>query len=169
MGLLAELIKVDSTALSSLHGSAGKQVVVTGSGLGNTASKTEVFPMHGLFSRPPKGAKVVTIPLSGGKTRVAIGGVNYQIDIIIGEGGTIIYSTSADGKTVKAKAEFDNTGLIKISNESKSLMTILKSLINHISGMTSINCVSGSPVTMNPASIAAISADLVELGLLLKE
>lgn len=67
--------------------------------------------------------------------------------------------------------EINNTntgGLIQIKNAAKSLESILENLITHISGLTTTNCVSGSPVTLNPATITNLSQDLADVKLLLK-
>ncbi len=67
--------------------------------------------------------------------------------------------------------EINNTnagGLIQIKNAAKSLETILENVLNHISGLTTINCVVGAPVTLSPASIALFTQDIADLKLLLK-
>jgi len=62
----------------------------------------------------------------------------------------------------------DSSGLAQIKNTSKSLFTILNNIISHVSGLTTINCVVGSPVTLNPATIAQLTVDAADLALLLK-
>jgi len=67
--------------------------------------------------------------------------------------------------------EIQNTnvgGLIQLKNSSKSLFTVLNNLITHISGLTTINCVVGSPVTLNPATIAQLTTDAADLAALLE-
>ncbi len=61
-------------------------------------------------------------------------------------------------------------GLIKLSNATKSLYTILnniathtKSIATNLQSATTINCVPGSPVTFNPGTIAAFTADALSL------
>lgn len=124
MGLLAELLKVNASRIAVRNAAPGQQIVVTGTGLGGVSAEAEVYHPHGIFSRPPKGSKVVVIPLAGGKTRVAISGVNYQIEIawtLAGE--TVIYSTNAAGDTVKAQIYLDKDGNILLNGSSKRLVT----------------------------------------------
>jgi hypothetical protein len=87
----------------------------------------------------------------------------------MGYGGTTIYSTTTDGKTIKARIDLDAAGKIKISNDAKSLKSILDSLIVHLAALTTINCVSGSPVTLSPSVIAQLNQDKADLALLLKD
>lgn len=72
---------------------------------------------------------------------------------------------------VGSDLEINNTntgGLIKIANASKSLEPVLKSLIEHIRDLTSTPASSGSPVSLSPATIALLNADIASLDLLLK-
>ena len=74
---------------------------------------------------------------------------------------------STDGKDLS----INNTatlGLIQIKNAAKSLETILENILTHISGITTTNCVVGSPVVLNPATIALFTQDIADLKLLLK-
>jgi len=61
-------------------------------------------------------------------------------------------------------------GLFKIANSSKSLSTVLnniathtKSIATNLQSATTINCVPGAPVTFNPGTIAAFTADALNL------
>jgi hypothetical protein len=51
----------------------------------------------------------------------------------------------------------DNKISIKNSNPVGDLKKILDKLINTIAGLTTINCVVGAPVTLSPATIAALT------------
>lgn len=123
MGVMAELVKVASSALKVLHGAPGRQVVSKASGLGGVSTEVEVYPSPGVFSRPPKGSRLVVIPLAGGKTRVAIGMANYGVTLDLTDGETTIYSTNAAGDTVKAKIYLDALGNIALNGDSKRLVT----------------------------------------------
>jgi hypothetical protein len=70
-----------------------------------------------------------------------------------------------------AKVIFDiSDGKLAIKNTTKSLKTILDAFIDAVStGWTSINCVVGSPVIPNPATLATLAQIKVDLALLLKE
>ncbi len=58
--------------------------------------------------------------------------------------------------------------LIKIANDLTTLNTALQHLCTAIEGIVTTNCVVGSPVTLNPASILAIQNAATELGTLLE-
>ncbi len=62
----------------------------------------------------------------------------------------------------------DASGLAQIKNQAQSLYTILNNLISHISGLTTIPAVVGSPLTLAPTVIAQLSADSSALSALLK-
>ena len=59
-------------------------------------------------------------------------------------------------------------GLIKIANASKSLRTLLDTLIGHVRDLTTTNCVSGAPVALSPETIALLNTDIANFDLLLK-
>jgi phage gp45-like len=167
MGLIAELAKVTSTYFSKYHGSPGSVLNIEAKGLGDSSLSAEGYQHHGFASNPPKGTRVITLPI--GRGRVTVAERNYQVSVDMGYGGTTIYSTTTDGKTIKARIDLDAAGKIKISNDAKSLKSILDSLIVHLAALTTINCVSGSPVTLSPSVIAQLNQDKADLALLLKD
>lgn len=59
-------------------------------------------------------------------------------------------------------------GLIQIKNATKSLYTVLNSLITHLISLTTTNCVVGAPVVLNPATIAQLTTDAADLAALLE-
>ena len=164
--MIAELVTVASSALRARTGAPGRQVVSTGKGIGGTSTEAEVYGPCGMFSRPPKGSKVVMVPLGGGRTRVILGSANYQVVIDCVDGQTILYSTDATGKNVKARVDIGADGLIGISNETKSLKVILDSLITHLNGL--ITTGTAATQTISPATVALLNADKANLALLLK-
>lgn len=169
MGVIAELVRVASSTLKKWHAAPGTAIIVTGKGLGGAALETEVAHPPGVFGRPPKDFHGVFIPVGRGRRYgVMIAGLNYNLNINISAGETAIYSTDSAG-TLKARIDLDATGKIAVTNSAgKSLKTILKTLIEHIRDLVSINCVVGAPVTLNPATIALLNADIVQLEALLK-
>lgn len=60
------------------------------------------------------------------------------------------------------------SGKYKIANSSKSLYTVLNSILTHITSLTTTNCVVGAPVVLSPATIANLNQDAIDLALLLK-
>jgi len=168
--MVAELFKLTRSFYSKKSGAPGNTLTVEGSGLGKSSCTFEGYQHHGFTSRPPKGARVVVLPVGEGRrVMVSIAEHDYNLDLEVGDGETTIYSTSADGKTLKAQIALDASGKIKIANATKSLATILSSLLNHLEGLTTVNCVQGSPVTLNPATTANLEQDKANLALLLKE
>lgn len=168
--MVAELVEITETELDRKSSSPGDSFIIKGTGLGKRVLTVNLFQQPGLVSRPTPGTRVVTIPIGAGRREVyAIATKNYAINFQISEGATTIYSTSTDGETLKARIELDNTGKIRVLNESKSLKTVLDSILSHLAALTTINCVSGSPVTLSPATIAQLNADKADLALLLKD
>lgn len=168
MGLI-ELFKVASATIKTLRSAPGPAVVITGTGIGGIAREREVFNPAGFASMPPKDAHGLFFPL-GGRYGVVIGGHNYKVTISLADGETEIFSTTADGATLKAQIVLGADGKVKVVNDAgKSLKTILTTLIQHVRDLATINCVVGSPVTLNPATIANLNADVTELAALLKD
>lgn len=166
---VAELVTIFKTTFGRLRGSPGSTVNASATGIGGAGIEAEYMQAGGVMHRPGKNTRAVFIPLSSGRRYgIMIGEQNYGISIEVGEGETAIYSTTADGKTVKAKILLDSSGKIKVSNAEKDLKSILDTLIGHISGLTTINCVQGSPVTLAPSVIAQLEQDKAALAQLLK-
>ena len=167
---IAELARVTRSYVSTLWGGPGETVNIEAVGLGGAGLDAELNAHTGFASRPPRGSRGVVLPLGRGRRHcVVIATHNYSVSINLAEGETAIYSTSADGKTLRAQVVLDNAGKVKVSNASRSLYTTLKTLVEHLRDLTTVNCVSGSPVTLSPASIALLNADLSALGQLLKD
>lgn len=166
---IAELVKVASSALKRWHSAPGNAINISATGLGGQAVEAELFELPGIFSRPVADARAVVINIGEGRRyAVAIAGHDYRVNINISAGETCIYSQDSGG-TVQARIDLDATGKIGVSNAvGKDLKTILTALIQHVRDLVSINCVVGAPVTLNPATIATLNADIVELGGLLK-
>jgi hypothetical protein len=162
MGLI-QLIKVASAAIKTLNSAPGPAVVITGSGLGGVAHEAEVYNPAGLFSRPPKGSRMLYIPL--GRYGVVIGGHNYQIAISPADGETTIYSTTADGATLKATIKLLADGTIEINGNGKRLVTwdeLNTALQNHThaAGTLITTCGAGPGTVSGGATGAPVALDL---------
>ena len=59
-------------------------------------------------------------------------------------------------------------GKLQVKNATQSLYTVLNNLITHISSLVTINCVVGSPLTLNPATIANLASDAAALSAILE-
>ena len=123
MGMI-ELIKVASAAVKKWHSASGPSVTVIGEGIGGQTVEAEVYNPAGVYSRPPKGSRGLFISLGRGRRYgVVIGGHNYQLDISLDDGETVIYSTDATGATLKASIALRADGTIEINGTSKYLVT----------------------------------------------
>jgi hypothetical protein len=166
---IAELISVASTTIKALRGSPGKTVNVTATGIGGTSIEAEYYQTGGVFHRPAKKMRGIFIPIGPSRRYgVILGGTQYQINITVDEGGTVIYATDATGSIVKASITLDVAGKIEIKNEAQNLKTVLDGIIDHLSALTTIPCVNGSPVTLAPSVISQLTADKAALAALLK-
>jgi hypothetical protein len=167
---LAEIIKTVKTYIENRNGGPGVTLYLEGTGVGGLGVNAELYQAPGIMSRPPKGTRGVFIPIGKGRRYgVVVAMHNYSVIVSGNEGDTTIFSTASDGKTVKARVELDNAGKVKISNATKSLKAILDGIIDHLSSLTTINCVSGAPVALSPATIAQLAQDKASLAALLKD
>lgn len=123
MGMIAELMAVATSAVRRWKSAPGKAPVVNGAGIGGVAIEIEFYGVPGVAARPGKGARVIHIPVGSERYRVGIAAHNYQIDVEPGEGETIVYSTNADGDTLKAEALFDADGNINLNGDGERLVT----------------------------------------------
>lgn len=122
--MIAELVKVATATIKALHGAPGQAVVVTGHGAGGQAVEAEVYAPAGILSRPPRDARGVFLPLGGSrKYGVVIAGHNYKVTISLADGETAIFSTTADGATLKAQVVLKADGTIEINGNAKRLIT----------------------------------------------
>jgi hypothetical protein len=121
MGMMAELFTVVRSYLGNRNG-AGQTICIEATGLAGKAKRLEVFGQAGVFSRPPKGTRGIDVPL--GREKIALAFHNYQIIIDwTDEGETTIFSTTADGATVKARIDLKADGNIYLNGTSKYLVT----------------------------------------------
>jgi phage gp45-like len=123
MGMIAELITVVRSYVGNRNGGPGNTVYVEATGIGKTGKNAEVYSAPGIFSRPPKGSRGVFIPMNR-NYGVVLAMHNYQVVIDwTEEGETTIFSTTADGATVKARIDLKADGNIYLNGTSKYLVT----------------------------------------------
>lgn len=186
-----ELGKVTGTEIKRCGSAPGRQIVATVKGF--TSQTAEVYNPHGLESNPPNGMKLCIFPLLGGKTRVAVGGANYQLEPDTEQGGAKLYSTDKDGKSVRASVllkpdgsieisadgaisvssrkglELSASGKIAVKNTAASLRKVLNDLAEHVKTMQTTPAVNGKPCEMGPATIAQLEADIIAIQSLLED
>jgi len=168
--MVGELLRVVSTKSIKKAGVPGYAILVKGVGAGGAIIEAELIQQSGVTSHPPKDSIVLAFPVGVGRRQMyALACKNNNANNTTDPGETLLFSTSTDGKTVKAQVDIGADGLVQIANQTKSLKTILDSLIGHLAALTTINCVVGSPVTLSPTVIAQLNADKANLALLLKE
>jgi phage gp45-like len=124
MGLIATLVKLTSAKLDTKGNAPGKSAVATAEGFSGQTMTPEVYQAPGVLAVPPDGVRGVYIPVGASdRYGVVIALQNYQITLDLQPGETAIYSTTADGKTVKAKIVLDDAGDIALNGDTKRLVT----------------------------------------------
>lgn len=141
-------------------GSAINTKVVEGSEEEFT-KEAEFYQLPGFISGPTKGDRLVLIPMEGGY-EVVVASHNYRVGVSVTAGQTKIYSTNASGTTKQAEIILDTNGKIKFSNSSKSLKTVLDSLIDEIIALKTF----GSPANhlVDPETITNLQTIKSDLG-----
>lgn len=164
----AELATVDSTSIGKKGSAPGKAIIVKSVGLAGGVTTEEMYQAPGLVSRPAKDARHVRIPVGEGRRYVvSIACHNYNVNVEVGEGETAIFSTTADGKTVKGKIHIGSDGKIYAGNSDTNLAALYFELLDILSGFdTAGNSV--AQVT-GPATKSAITAHKTKAQKLLKE
>jgi phage gp45-like len=167
--VIGELLRQTNTWFTRKTQAPGDALTVQGVGLGKGVKKVTAYQQAGLLSRPPKGTIHIVLPVGEGRNEMyAIAAHNYKINFIISEGETTIFSTSEDGATLKARIDLDNTGKIKISNQAKSLKTIIDSLSTALTTFaTGLN--SGTLTAQASSLVTAVSTFRADIALLLKD
>lgn len=156
MGIGAELVSIISTTLKRLSGSPAAQAIVSAKGIGGTDLEAEAYHPHGFFSRAPGNTRGVFIPIGSRSVGVMLGLANYNIGIDIDQGETYIYSTTADGKTIKSRLRLTATGDIELNGSNKRLVTwdelnsAISSLVTSLNSHTHMVASLGAPT--GPAS-----------------
>lgn len=164
----AELAIVDSTTIEKKGAAPGKAIITKSVGLGGGVTTEEMYQAPGLVSRPSKGARHIKIPVGQGRRyMVSIACKNYNVNVEVGEGETAIFSTTSDGKTVKAKIQLGSDGKIYAGNTEANFATLYFELLGILKDFDT----AGNSVTQvtGPNSKNAIAAHMVKAKKLLKE
>jgi phage gp45-like len=161
VGLVAELITVVRSYIANRNGGPGQTVYIEGTGLGKAGVNAEVYGQAGIFSRPPKGTRGVFIPIGRGRRYgIVLAMHNYQVKIDWTEDGeTTVFSTTADGATVKARIDLKADGNIYLNGTSKYLVT-WGALNSALAGfVTALNTALGTKMD-TPGTPGALSINL---------
>jgi len=148
MGLIATLFKLTGAKLDTKGNSPGQSVIATAEGFDEQTLKPEIYQAPGVLAIPGDGSRGVWVPI-GGSNRygVVIAMQNYALNIQINQGETAVYSTTADGQTVKALIKLKVDGTIEFNGDSKRLVTwseLNTALQNHVHS-------AGSGTLLSPA------------------
>jgi len=132
MGIMATLLSLTDAKLDTKGNAPGKSAIATAEGFEGQTMETEVYQAPGVFGLPPDGVRAVWVPIGGSNRYGLVLAVNnYQIEIdVSGKGGMAIYSTTSDGKTVKASIICQPDGkiiatgdTIELNGDDKQLVT----------------------------------------------
>lgn len=109
--------------LYKVKGSApGKSIVLKTRSAGDQERETEHYQIHGIASGATEDSRAVEIA-TGTAGRVIIATHNYNLEVEVEAGQTKIYSTTADGKTLKSLINLDIDGNIELNGNSKKFVT----------------------------------------------
>ncbi len=116
------LMRLVKTALARKGNALGDSYITQAQGSEGDVLTPEVYTLPGIVSCAPDGTIGMFVPFSG-RRGVFVATNNYQIRIEVLRGETTIYSTTPDGKTVKARLDLDGEGNIDLNGDSKKLVT----------------------------------------------
>jgi hypothetical protein len=102
--------------------SPGKSIVLKTNAAGDQGRETSHYQLHGISSGPtPEDVGIeVSIGTAG---RVIVATHKYKLEVSVTAGETKIFSTSADGQTLKSLIELDVSGNIKLNGDTKTFVT----------------------------------------------
>ena len=124
MGLLNKMLAMRDAQLKTLPESAGPAVVITGDA-GDHSETREVWGQPGVWSMPPDGTFGILSPVDGScRFGVIMATHHYETPRpTLTKGETAMGSTSADGKTLKAKTIYKSDGSQELNGNSKFFVT----------------------------------------------
>lgn len=142
----------------------GSNLIIKGTGLGGIADECEAMQHFGFASSPPEGTILVVIPIGpGSRDQRSVAEHNYNLEITLAPGESINFSSSADGKTLKAYTRYYADGKIKIANEVQPTPASLKTILdNRNSALNTFaqSCASATTVAQIAAAASALVASL---------
>ena len=116
------LMTLTKTALARKGNAPGDSYIAQAEGVKGDVLTPEVYMLPGIVSCAPDGTIGLFVPFSGRRGAI-VATNNYQISIDVARGETTLYSTTPDGKTVKARIDLNGTGNINLNGSSKKLVT----------------------------------------------
>jgi len=157
VGLMDRLVKISSSKIGRKGSAPGDAVICQAEATKGDVLTAELYQQPGIYSAPPKGARGIFVPVGGSrKYGVIIATHNYELNIQVAEGETTIYSTTVDGKTIKALISLDGEGNIDFNGNSKRLVThgelntALQNMVTWINAHMHATAATGPPVAPTP-------------------
>ena len=117
------LMTLTKTIFARKGNAPGDSYIAQAEGVKGDVLTPEVYTLPGIVSCAPDGTLGVFLPISG-RRGVIVSTNNYQVRIEVERGETTIYSTTPDGKTVKAKMELKSSGAINITPAAGQNVTL---------------------------------------------
>lgn len=119
---MGRLVQILRSRVGRKRTAPGDAIIVQTAAAGNVVRETELYHPPGVASAPTASDQGVEIPLQA-SSRVVVATHNYHLDINVGPGQTTIYSTTPNGREVKARIALDNNGNIDLNGSDKALVT----------------------------------------------
>jgi len=116
------LMRLAKTVFTRKGNAPGDSYITQAEGAEGDVLTPEIYTLPGIVSCAPDGTLGLFVPFSG-RRGVIVATNNYQIAIDVARGETTIYSTTPDGKTVKAQIDLDGEGHIDLNGDGKKLVT----------------------------------------------
>jgi hypothetical protein len=111
-----ELVRVLKSKITQRDGYPGESVQSNVQGY--HAMDSEVYGLPGVVCIPPENVRMIYVPYGNSRRGACVGGHNYQLSHEAVQGDTIIFSTTADGKTIKATIHLHADGKISVVSDS---------------------------------------------------
>ncbi len=149
------LMRLAKTAFGRKGNAPGDSYIAQAEGAEGDVLTPEVYTLPGIVSCAPDGTLGMFVPFSG-RRGVVVATNNYQIRIEVLRGETTIYSTTPDGKTIKARVDLDGSGNIDLNGDSKRLVThgelntALQNMVTWINAHMHATAATGPPVAPTP-------------------
>jgi hypothetical protein len=153
MKFFASLVSIMSTKKEKLGNAESETVSAVTASSGESSAVSEVYGLHGLVSRPAKGARGVRLRI--GNTSIVVAVFNYGIAAPDNPGETKLYSTDADGAE-KASLTLRADGTSDLENAQEKASQLFSDLIDAISALQTV----GAPPqhVVSPSSRADLEA-----------
>ena len=166
------IAKITDLEYKKKGSNSGKSAIIKTEAAGGQERETELWHSPGIASGPTPNDIAVSVP-SGTNGRIAVATQNYRLEVEVEAGKTTIYSTSADGETLKSTIVLDVDGNISMNGDTKRFVThaeldsALQTFINALNLHTHPDPVSGTsgpPSALMSLDISASETTTIKTG-----